>query len=175
MLAGDINLNPRPVTTVHNNKIWDGLPFCNCNLSSDWVDMNSILTGWIWIQYWPAGYQFNIDRLNINSILTGWISIQYWPAGYQFNIDRLNINSILTGWISIQYWPAGYQFNIDRLNDNSNSGDKWNMFKNRGMHFIHLNVNSLIPKIEEIRHLAKLTNASVIDTSEITTQQYLLL
>ena len=41
------------------------------------------------------------------------------------------------------------------------------MFKNRGMHFIHLNVNSLIPKIEEIRHLAKLTNASVIDTSEI--------
>ena len=40
------------------------------------------------------------------------------------------------------------------------------MFKNRGMHFIHLNVNSLLPKMEEIRHIVQLTNASVIGISE---------
>ena len=38
------------------------------------------------------------------------------------------------------------------------------MFKNNGMHFIHLSVNS-ISKKEEIDHLAELTNASVKDIS----------
>ena len=41
------------------------------------------------------------------------------------------------------------------------------MSKNRGTHFSHLNANSLLLKIEEIRHLVKLTNASVIVISEI--------
>ena len=40
------------------------------------------------------------------------------------------------------------------------------MFKSRLMHFIHLNVNITLPKIEEIYHLAKLTNDSVIGISE---------
>ena len=42
----------------------------------------------------------------------------------------------------------------------------WNIFKKRGMHFIHLNINSLLPKIDEIRYVAKLTNATVIGLSE---------
>ena len=33
------------------------------------------------------------------------------------------------------------------------------------MHFIHLYVNSNLPKIEEIRHLAELSNPSIIDIS----------
>ena len=40
------------------------------------------------------------------------------------------------------------------------------MNKNRGMHFQHLNLNSLLPIIKEICHLAQLTNASVKGTSE---------
>ena len=44
--------------------------------------------------------------------------------------------------------------------------DAWNMFQKRGMHFIHLNINSLLPKIDEIRYVAKLTNATVIGLSE---------
>ena len=42
----------------------------------------------------------------------------------------------------------------------------WNIFQKRGMHFIHLNINSLLPKIDEIRYVAKLTNATVIGLSE---------
>ena len=42
----------------------------------------------------------------------------------------------------------------------------WNIFKKRGMHFIHLNINSILPKIDEIRYVAKLTNATVIGLSE---------
>ena len=34
------------------------------------------------------------------------------------------------------------------------------------MHFIHLNINSILPKIDEICYIAKLTNATVIGLSE---------
>ena len=54
-----------------------------------------------------------------------------------------------------------YQFNIE--SNNLNCGDKSSMFKNGGRHFT---LNSLLPKKEEIRYLAKLTNASAIRISE---------
>ena len=44
--------------------------------------------------------------------------------------------------------------------------DAWNIFQKRGMHFIHLNINSLLPKIDEICYVAKLTNATVNRLSE---------
>ena len=34
------------------------------------------------------------------------------------------------------------------------------------MHFIHLNINSILPKIDEIRYIAKLTNATLTGLSE---------
>ena len=40
------------------------------------------------------------------------------------------------------------------------------VFKNRGLHFIHLNINSLLPKIEELHFIAKSTNAAVVDICE---------
>ena len=46
------------------------------------------------------------------------------------------------------------------------SNDAWNIFQKRVMHFIHLNINSIVPKIDEIRYFAKLTNATVIGLSE---------
>ena len=36
-----------------------------------------------------------------------------------------------------------------------------NVFKAKGIHLIHLNVNSLLPKIDEIRYIAACTNAAV--------------
>ena len=44
--------------------------------------------------------------------------------------------------------------------------DEWNIFKKRGLHLFHLNINSLLPKINELRHIARLTNAAVIGISE---------
>ena len=44
--------------------------------------------------------------------------------------------------------------------------NKWNVFKNRGLHFIHLNINTLLPKIEELRFIAKSTSAAVIGICE---------
>ena len=55
-------------------------------------------------------------------------------------------------------------YHLDPLSAVSN--DAWNIFQKRGMHFIHLNINSILPKIDEIRYIAKLTNATVIGLSE---------
>ena len=55
--------------------------------------------------------------------------------------------------------------------------NEWNAFKNRDLHFIHLNINSLLfmnrdlnfihlnslfPKIKELCYIAKSTNAAII-------------
>ena len=34
------------------------------------------------------------------------------------------------------------------------------------MHFIYINVNGLLPKIDEVRYIANVTNASIIGISE---------
>lgn len=39
-------------------------------------------------------------------------------------------------------------------------------FKKRGMHFIHFNVRSLLPKIDQIRLIAKETNCACLCLSE---------
>ena len=65
-------------------------------------------------------------------------------------------------FVIVIFLLAGLKTTFD--SDITNSGIKWRMFKNNGMHFIHLSVNS-ISKKEEIDHLAELTNASVIDIS----------
>ena len=43
---------------------------------------------------------------------------------------------------------------------------EWRVFNLRGLHFIHLNVDSLLPKINELRNNAKLSNATVICIGE---------
>ena len=50
--------------------------------------------------------------------------------------------------------------------NNSQQENKWENFRKRGLHFIHLNVNSILPKIEELRSIAQNTKAAVIGISE---------
>ena len=42
----------------------------------------------------------------------------------------------------------------------------WSVFKKPGLHFVHLNINSVSSKIEELRQIAKDTNSAVIGLSE---------
>ena len=44
--------------------------------------------------------------------------------------------------------------------------ETWSVFKKRGLHFVHLNINSLPSKIEELRQIAKYTNSAVIGLSK---------
>ena len=43
---------------------------------------------------------------------------------------------------------------------------EWTVFNLRGLHFIHLNVNSLSSKIDKLRNIAKLSNAAVTGISQ---------
>ena len=49
-----------------------------------------------------------------------------------------------------------------KAHDNS----KWKVFSKKGLHILHLNINSLLPKIDEIRFIAKQSNASITGISE---------
>ena len=61
---------------------------------------------------------------------------------------------LLSGDISLNPGPF---HNLPPLDEN-----KWNISKHRGLHFLYLNINSLLPKIDELRHIARLTNAAVM-------------
>ena len=65
---------------------------------------------------------------------------------------------ILSGDISLN--PGLFQHEI------IDSIDIWLPFKKRGLHFMHININSLLPKIDEIRNIALKTKAAVIGISE---------
>ena len=47
-------------------------------------------------------------------------------------------------------------------NNQSLDSNEWNFFRSKGIHLIHLNVNSLFPKIDEIRFIAECSKAIVI-------------
>ena len=61
--------------------------------------------------------------------------------------------------------PSETQSNSDL--DTSNSTDHWKVFNKRGLHLIHLNINSILSKINELRVIAKKSRASVIGIAEL--------
>ena len=43
---------------------------------------------------------------------------------------------------------------------------KFEAFNNKGLHLIHFNINSLLPKIDELHNIAKCSNAAVIGITD---------
>ena len=60
--------------------------------------------------------------------------------------------------------PSDEQTNINF--GTSSSIDNWKVFNKRGLHLIHLNINSLLSKIDELRAIAKKSRAAVIGITE---------
>ena len=44
--------------------------------------------------------------------------------------------------------------------------DQWSVFKKRDPHFMHININSLLPKIDELQYIVTLSEAAAIGISE---------
>ena len=65
---------------------------------------------------------------------------------------------ILSGDISLNSGPV--------CNSQSSCSNEWNVFKAKGIHLIHLNVDRLLPKTGKIWYTAARTNAVVIRISE---------
>ena len=66
---------------------------------------------------------------------------------------------LLSGDISLN--PGSSHINQPSCNN------AWDVFKTRGPHFIHININSLLNKIEELCCIACLSNRAVIGISEL--------
>ena len=63
---------------------------------------------------------------------------------------------LLSGDISLNPQPI----------QNNHLKENREIFKNRGLHFIHLNINSLLPKIDKLREIVKISNPTVISITE---------
>ena len=76
------------------------------------------------------------------------------------NKSFLRILLILSVDISLNPRPVYYNQSLD--------SNEWNVFRSKETHLIHLNINSLLPKIDEIRFVAECTKAAVIEITECT-------
>ena len=103
----------------------------------------------------------------ISVIIFNFRSLEWTMNSTFYSVSKLkyrNLNSffnlliLLSGDISLNPGP-NHQHQLQYLN-------KWNIFKSRGLHFIYLNINSLLPKVEEFRIIANSTNAAIIGISE---------
>ena len=63
-----------------------------------------------------------------------------------------------------EHVPSDEQTDVDF--DTSNSIDNWKVFNKHSLHLIHLNINSLLSKIDELCAIAKKSRAIVIGTTE---------
>ena len=51
-------------------------------------------------------------------------------------------------------------------NNQSLHSNEWNVYRSKGIHRIHLNIKSLLPKIDEIGQIAERTKAAVTGMTE---------
>ena len=97
---------------------------------------------------------------------------------YRNNKTYFRLLLLLSGDISLNPGPINGSQQHDY--------DQRAVFKKRGLHFVHININSLLPEIDELRYIAKPSEAAVIDisksklddsvlSSEIQTENYKLI
>ena len=73
----------------------------------------------------------------------------------------------------LKFSEDSFDCNLNSLRKKANRTD-WDVFKKRRMHFIHINTNSLLQKIDELRYVAKKCNASIIWISKTKLDEALL-
>ena len=94
----------------------------------------------------------------ISSVFASTIYASFLKLNRINNKCFLPILLILSGDISLNPEPFS--------NNQSLHSNEWNVFRSKGIHLIHLNVNNLLPKIDEIRYIADRTKAAVIGITE---------
>ena len=94
-----------------------------------------------------------------------YISIKNKVEGFRFNCNRCNYAE------ELPFFQEQYLEEIPQILNVLNEGDlteneDFKNFDQRGLHFIHLNINSILSKIEELRLIAFKTHAAIIGISE---------
>ena len=71
-------------------------------------------------------------------------------------LANLNFTLLLSGGISLNPGPT----------PNSVSQSIWKTFENKGLHFLHLNLNSILLKLDDLKTTAGNTKAVIIGITE---------
>ena len=110
------------------------------------------------IQFFTLDFIYTCDELVYfhSSLLCKFYTISKFKRINNKSFHRILF--ILSGDISLN---PGLVYN-----NQSSCSIEWNVFEAKGTYLIHLNVNSLLPKIDKIRYLAVHSNAAVIGMSE---------
>ena len=151
LLSGDINLHPGPVK-------------CPCLVCSRSVRKREISCDkcglWVHKKCKSSTNSGNEHPFICNQCLNNEndISQNAWNL-FPFANDFFCNN---TGALPVE---KTVEKTVDDL-DEVLSKDKWNIFNKRGLHMIHLNINSVLSKIDELRVVAKKSKAAVIGVTE---------
>ena len=89
-------------------------------------------------------------------------ALVYTKLCFRESGSYLGIILLLSGDVEVQPGPNYYCEENCKL---------CNLFKGRGIHLIHLNINSLLPKIDEVRQIAKCSKANIIGITETKLDQ----
>ena len=98
------------------------------------------------------------DTVETSCLHSDFVFFSISKLQYRNSNSYFNLLLLLSGDISLNPGPLH--------NNQLQPQSEWSVFNSRGLHFIHLNINSLLPKIDELRNIAKLSNAAVIGISE---------
>ena len=77
---------------------------------------------------------------------------------YQNNKTYFRLLLALSGDISLNLGPIN--------GSRQHNYDQRAVFKKGGLHYVHININSLLPKTDELQYIAKLSEAIIIGISE---------
>ena len=148
LLSGDINLHPGPVQypCLVCSKAVRKRVFC-CNKCGLWVHKKCCIPS----KNISNGSSFICKPCKNNA------NISYDNIWHQFPIADDYFLDDKTVPYEKQIDP-----DFDKSSYTDSYTDNWKVFNKRGLHFIHLNINSVLSKINELRIIANKSKASVI-------------
>ena len=163
LLSGDINPNPGPTQTsrrkpkhpcIHcETGVISRSRAISCDLCYNWV--HSRCTGFLSNSTYDKLVADNTEF----SYICNRCSLTELPFYNQ------NVIPSSKDYTDVTTTTTPDQFNQPKLHSEA-SNEQFQCFKQKGLHFIHLNARSLLPKISELRSLAAEAHAAVISVSE---------
>ena len=107
---------------------------------------------------------FLIESIKIRNELSKQTQYLYLHLDSLNKISRLKNHSLYLKLILLL--PSDVSLNPGPNRTNHQLTENLKVFKNRGLHFIHLNINSLLSKIDELREIVKASNVTVLGITE---------
>ena len=80
---------------------------------------------------------------------------------------KMKISFTYFRFMILFFFGDGFYYNLNSLGENV-SRNEWDAFKKRGMHFIPININSLLPKIDKARYIANKPMCLLLDKVKLS-------